>query len=240
MNIFLDFYNSILYYPIFNFLIFLYQAIPFKDFGLTIIVMTVLVKLVLLPLEFKALKSQKAFKRLQSVLDEIQKKYKDNKEEQGKALMEAYQKEGINPFSSIGMLFVQLPILIAIYQAFNLFSGIFRGENPVLPPVYSFVRFPESINFNFLGMIDLSRPFIWFAVLVGILQAILVFSSNKGLPKAVKPEEAMQRNMNYFFIGFIVLVLLKVPSALGLYFIVSLGLTVIQQYFVNKQYGTSQ
>lgn len=81
-------FTTIFYQPILNLLVFLYNIIPGHDIGLVIVVLTVLIKLVLWPLSQKALRSQQAINKLQPKIKEIQEKYKDNKEEQGKALMD--------------------------------------------------------------------------------------------------------------------------------------------------------
>src|SRR3989338_6875902 len=91
-------FNSILVYPLLNLLVFFYNFIP--DIGVVIILITVLVRLALLPSFHKSLKHQKALTALQPKMNEIKEKHKDNKEAQAKALMELYSVHKVNPLSS--------------------------------------------------------------------------------------------------------------------------------------------
>src|SRR4051812_11748270 len=93
--------NNILYQRLFNALIFLYDTIPGRDFGVAIIVLTILIRIILYPLLKKSIKSQKALQDLQPKIEEIQKKFKDNQEAQTKEIFEIYKREKINPFSGL-------------------------------------------------------------------------------------------------------------------------------------------
>src|SRR3990167_11232919 len=130
------FFNTILVYPLLNLLVFTYQYV--QDIGAAIIILTVLVRLALLPSFHKSLKHQKALTDLQPKLNEIKEKYKDNKEQQAKALMELYSVHKVNPLSSCLPLLVQLPILIALYQVF-----IQSLNGAELEGIYSFISRPE-------------------------------------------------------------------------------------------------
>lgn len=111
-------FNTILYQPLFNALIFLYQFLPGKDFGIAIIALTIIIRFLFYPLMAKSLKSQKIISDLQPKIQEIQQKYKNDREKQGKEMIKLYQKEKVNPFGGCLPLLVQLPILIALYRVF--------------------------------------------------------------------------------------------------------------------------
>ncbi|NCO32045.1 membrane protein insertase YidC, partial [bacterium] len=145
-------FNLIFYQPIYNLLLFLYKYLPGHDLGITIVVLTLIIRFILHPLSNYSLKNQKILTKLQPKILEIQKKYKDNKEEQTKATMELYQKEKINPFSGCLPLLLQLPILIALYQVF------LKGLDP------------KIFNLISLGIINLSKPNIFLALAKGFLQ----------------------------------------------------------------------
>ena len=117
-----EIYYTILYEPIFNAMIWLYDVLPFNDMGVAIILLTLAIKIVLFWPSLSALKSQKKLQETQPKIAEIRAKYKDNKEELGKHLMEFYKENKVNPFSSCLPLIIQLPILIALYRAF--FHGL--------------------------------------------------------------------------------------------------------------------
>lgn len=225
-------FNNFLYYPLFNFLVLIYNYLPGHDFGLAIILLTIIIRFIIYPISVKALNSQKTLQKLQPQLQEIQKKYKGDKEKQAKETLELYRKEKINPFSGLFLALVQLPILIALYNVF--WNGLKSGE---LNNLYSFVLNPININSTFLNIIDLSKPNLIFAVLAGVLQ---FFQTKMLVPKLENQTKKsdmtmiMQKNMVYFFPFITVIILLKLPSALGLYWIVSGVFSIIQQYFILK------
>lgn len=227
-------FNTVLYYPLFNSLIFIYNWLPGHDFGLAIIVLTIAIRLVLYPVAVRALHSQKALQALQPKLQEIQKKYAGDKEKQAQETMAMYRTEKINPFSGLFLALVQLPILIALYQVF--WQGL-RPEE--LNNLYSFVANPGSINSVFIGWVDLAKPSLWLAVGAGILQ----YYQTKMLlptPDASKPKEngmalMMQKQMVYLFPFITVIILWNLPSALGLYWIVSGAFSIVQQYYILKK-----
>jgi YidC/Oxa1 family membrane protein insertase len=227
-------FDVLLYQPLFNALVVFYNYLPGHDFGVAIIILTILIRLILYPVSVKALKSQKTLQSIQSKLQEIQKKYKDDKEKQVKETLELYRKEKINPFSGLFLAIIQFPILIALYWVF------WRGLNPSeLKNLYSFVSNPGQLSANFLGIINLSKPNIIFAFLAGIVQ----FYQTKTLtPKTPKKQtggtdvsQIMQKQMLYFFPILTVVILLGLPSALGLYWIASGAFSIIQQYFILKK-----
>ncbi|OGZ76006.1 MAG: hypothetical protein A3I87_01535, partial [Candidatus Staskawiczbacteria bacterium RIFCSPLOWO2_02_FULL_39_8] len=205
---------------------------PGHDFGVAIIVLTVVIKFVLYPLSVKALHSQKVLQRLQPKLQEIQSKFKNDKEKQAQETLELYRKEKINPFSGLFLVIIQLPILIALYRVFWL--GLKPEE---LGNLYSFVVNPIQINSMFLQMVDLAQPNLVFAILAGILQ---FFQTKMLMPKPDKAKAKdigtiMQKQMLYFFPFVTVIILLKLPSALGLYWIVSGIVSIAQQYYILKK-----
>ena len=228
-----NFFDFFLYFPLFNSLVLVYDYIPGHDFGLAIIFLTIIIRVILYPLSVKALKSQKTLQSLQPQLQELQKKYKDDKEKQAKETLELYRREKINPFSGLFLALVQFPILIALYRVF--WNGLKPKE---LSNLYGFVVNPVHINAIFLNMVDLSKPSLLFAVLAGILQ---FFQTKMLLPKLTKDQGKgadiavmMQKQMVYFFPFITVIILLRLPSALGLYWIVSGIFSIVQQYFILK------
>lgn len=226
-------FDVFLYRPLFNGLILIYNYLPGHDFGLAIICLTVIIKFILYPISVKAFKSQRVIQKLQPKLQEIQKKYKDDKEKQNKETLDLYLKEKINPFSGLFLVLVQVPILIALYRVF------WKGLKPEeLVNLYTFIINPIHINPAFLNLIDLSRPSLFFSVLAGILQfwqtKMLMVQPVKNQPEEVNINSIMQKQMVYFFPFITVIILLKLPSALGLYWIVSGVFSIIQQYIMLK------
>lgn len=227
-------FNAILYQPLFNGLILIYNFLPNHDFGLAIIFLTIIIRILLYPLSVKALHSQTKMQQLQPQIQEIQKKYKDDKEKQARETLELYRKEKINPFSGLFLALIQLPILIALYQVF--WHGLNAQE---LSNLYSFVQNPGQVHSLFLGFMDLAKPNIIFAFLAGIVQFVqtkmLMPTPSKEQKKSGDIASMMQTQMVYFFPILTVIILFRLPSALALYWIASGLFSVIQQYFMIKK-----
>lgn len=234
MQLLVQAFNTILYQPLLNILILLYEYLPGHDFGLAVIVLTILIKILFYPLGVKAIKSQKALSSLQPKIKEIQEKYKDNKEQQTREIMGLYKKEKINPFSGCLPLLIQLPVLIALYRVF--WHGLQPEQMTLL---YSFVPLPGIIDSTFFGIIDLANPNIVIAFLAGIFQFIQVKMTTPK-PKESKKQDSsfagqMQKQMLYFMPAFMVLILFRLPSAIGLYWLTTTLFTIIQQYVILKK-----
>ncbi len=230
----IKFFTVLLYYPLFNILVFLYNYLPGHDFGIAIILLTIIIRIILYPVSVKALNSQKTLQALQPKIQEIQKKYKNNKEQLAKETLELYRKEKINPFSGLFLAIIQLPILIALYTVF------WKGLNPSeLANLYSFVSSPGQINAIFLAVIDLSKANFVLAVLAGITQFFQTkMLTPKNAPSHVNGldmSQIMQKQMVYFFPIITVFILMSLPSAIGLYWTVSGIFSIIQQYFILKK-----
>jgi len=238
MELLINAFNLILYQPLFNALVLLYEYLPGQDFGIAVIVLTVLIRIIFYPLGVTAIKSQKALVELQPKLKEIQEKYKSDKEKQVKAMMELYQKEKINPFSGFLPLLIQLPILIALFQVF------WKGFGPErMTLLYSFVPHPGQIDPTFLGILNLATPSIILAFFAGITQFIQTKMITSKAPK-VKQKEGMaqfsdilQKQMLYFFPILTVFILWKLPAAIGLYWTVTTLFSIAQQYFILKPHA---
>jgi len=240
MELIVNAFNLILYQPLFNGLILLYQYLPVQDFGLAVIVLTCLIRLILYPLMTQSIKSQKALSELQPKIQEIQQKYKTDRERQAREMIGLYKKEKINPFSSFLPLLIQLPILIALFWVFMAFKD---GLDPAkLAVLYPFVSVPNLLEEpTLLGLINLAQSSLILAVLAGISQ---FFQTKMLIPKIKKAKtsdqmakfsEMMQKQMLYFFPIFIVFILLTLPAAISLYWIVTSLFSIGQQYLIFKK-----
>ncbi len=220
-----NFFNTIIIYPLLNLLVFFYNYIP--DIGAVIILVTVLVRLALLPSFHKSLKHQRALSALQPKMHEIREKYKDDKEAQAKATMELYKIHKVNPLSSCLPLLIQLPILIGLYQ---VFVRSLRGGQ--LVGLYSFITAPQSINPMFLHFLDLSKMNIYMAVIAGVLQ---YFLSKISLPPTQGTDQ-MSKMLSYQTLYFLPLITIvfgsRFPAGLTLYWIVTTLFGIGQQYYI--------
>ena len=239
-------FNLILYQPLLNALVLLYLYLPGHDFGIAVIILTILIKLLFYPLGVKSIKSQKALSTIQPKIKEIQEKYKSDKEKQTKEMMALYKEEKINPFSGCLPILIQLPVLIALYRVF--WKGL--QVDQVSSLLYGFIPSIGSINTSFLGIIDLSqsatimientRHYLWLNIILIALVGIAQFFQIKmTAPKTKSGKDnsfssQMQKQMQYFMPGFIILILFSLPSALALYFLTTTLFTIIQQYVILR------
>ncbi|MAF20584.1 MAG: hypothetical protein CMI55_02795 [Parcubacteria group bacterium] len=236
MGFIVDIFNQVLYLPLFNALIWLYNIIPGNDLGIAIIILTVLIRFIFYPLSRKAIRSQKVMSELQPKIKEIQKKCK-SKEEQMKQTMVLYKEHKINPVTGCLPILIQLPILLALYRVF--FTGISDPEK--LNNLYSFVAQPESLNVIFLGLIDLSERSIFLALLAGFFQFV---QSKMIMPKKSASQKQMKignidfsslmgQQMVYFMPLITIFIAWNLPAALPLYWVVVTVFGVVQQYFTK-------
>lgn len=236
MEFLINAFHLLLYQPLFNALILLYQFIPGQDFGVAIIVLTILIKILLYPLTSKAIQFQKTLIEIQPKIQELQQKFKNDKEKQVKEMMALYQKEKINPFSGFLPILIQIPILIALFKVFS--EGL-NSEQMIY--LYNFVPYPGAINFISFGIINLSQSNIFLAILTAIAQ---FFQTKRLAPKIKKNKNdnqmaqislIMQKQMLYLMPIFTLLFLSILPSALGLYWLVITLFSIGQHYLILKQ-----
>ena len=171
----MSFFDTVIVQPIFNLLMLIYSLIP--DFGVSIIIFTILVRLLLWPLVKKQLHHTKAMRKMQPELAKINKQYAKNPQMRNLAMMELYKKHNISVFGPIGILLIQFPILIAMYRVVQIFASnrtdlgkYVYGAVKNLPVANNLVNNPDQFNQNFLGIFDLTQHAISKnGVVVGLL-----------------------------------------------------------------------
>jgi YidC/Oxa1 family membrane protein insertase len=248
-------FNIIVYKPIYNLLIMVYNQLPWHDFGVAIILVTLLIKFILWPINKKQIESQKKMQELQPKIKAVQDKHKNDKEKQSKAIMELYKEQKTNPLSGCLPMIIQLVFLIAFYRVlYNISSNNMTVDSSQL---YSFVTNPGQINQYFLGIIDLSKgldiknltwsdlPQIILVVMAALSQYVqtkmLMSKQENKAPESEKKgketdfAQSMSKQMLYLgplltlFIGF------RLPAGLSLYWLVSTVFTIGQQKYIEKK-----
>jgi YidC/Oxa1 family membrane protein insertase len=167
--------------PLFNLLMGLYAVIPGGDFGVSIILFTILLRLALHPLVRRQLHQTKAMRRMQPELKEIKRKAKGNRQLEGVMMMELYKKHGVSPFRSIGLLLIQLPIFIALYLVIQIFT-LHRNELAKwtydflenIGPIKHIVENPQAFNEKLFGVVDLTQHAFSSGAINWILVALAV------------------------------------------------------------------
>jgi len=151
--------------PIFNLLVIIYALIPGHNFGLAIIIFTIVIRLLMWPIVKKQLHQAKAMRALQPEIKRIKKETKGNKQEESRLLMELYKERNISPFGSIGTLVIQLIVLLGLYQGLR---HVIADPSTLITNAYPFVRHLtwmkllagdiKKFDPTLFGFINLSRP----------------------------------------------------------------------------------
>jgi len=233
-------FDTLVYNPIYNVLIFLYNTVPGHDFGIAIILTTLVLKFILLPLSKQQIESQKKMQELQPKIKALQHKYKTDKEKQTRAVMEFYKENKVNPLAGCLPLIVQLTFLIAIYRVLiNISqSGLqVQGEN-----LYAFITNPGQIHHLFLSIVDLTHPNYVFAVLAAAAQyyqtKIMIARQPKTAPKDDNdaPDFATIMTKQMLIIGPMLTLFIgfTFPAGLSLYWLVSTLFMIAQQEYILK------
>lgn len=242
-------FNTTLYEPLFNTLIWIYHVLPLKDLGIAIILLTLVIKLALFWPSLSALKAQKKLQDTQPKIDELKKKYEGNKEELGRQLMGFYKTNKVNPFSSCLPLLIQLPILIALYKVFfgglstDPVTGILAADQ--VNHLYGWLRDVYAmtpINTTFLWFVDLAKTHnVYLAVLAGAAQfwqarMLSVKRAKLKVPGAKDEDLAAAMNKQMLYILPVVTVVFgyQFPAGVTLYWLATTAFTAVQQLYFLK------
>lgn len=226
--------------PIYNLVVWLYDTIALQDFGIAIILVTILIKVILMPLTARSVTSQKALQDLQPKMEEIKRQYKDDRERQAKEMMALYKQEKVNPMSSCFPILIQLPILLGLYNALR------RAIEPnAFDMLYTFVPAPEVFHTLFLGLVDLAHVSIPLAILAGAVQYVQTkMLQTQRPPKTVRDKDgamdedmaaAMTRSMTYTMPIMTIVFGATLPGGVTLYWLFSNIVSVLQQWFLFRK-----
>lgn len=232
-------FTEILYKPLYNVLVWLIDVLPHADIGFAVIILTIVVKVILFPLSKKAIKTQLLMKELEVPLKEIKEQYKENPQELAQKTFALYKEKGVNPFAGIFLVFIQLPVIIALYMVFS-HTGL-----PVINPdlLYSFISVPTNIQTMFLGFIDLiSHKSIIIAGLVLITQSIQIRLSlppqdSTSIPGGQFGQDFMKGlhfQMKFILPMITAIAAYSLISVVGLYWVVGNIFAIAQELYFRK------
>lgn len=224
----MNLFDLLIVQPIFNLLIGLYSTIPGGDFGIAIIIFTVIVRFLLYPLTKSMLHQTRVMRKLQPELVKIRKQNKNNKQLAGVQMMELYKKHGVNPFRPIGILLIQLPIFIGLYYVIRIFTE-HRGDIAKftydflegIAPIRDLIARPDQFNEKLFGFIDLTKTAFhqggieWFLILLAVIAGVTQYIMSKQttpqdqskrrlrdiMAEAAQGKEADQAEMNAIVMG---------------------------------------
>ncbi len=191
------------------------------NYGISIIIITILMRIIVFPLTLKQEKSMKKLKELQPELDMLKEKYKDNPQEYQKQMAEVYKNNNVNPLGGCLPLLIQLPVFVALYYAFS---------GNTIPNDATFLWF------------NLKKPDSLFKVgtfafnLLPILNTGVTYVQQKIMSDATKGQEtnSQMQTMLYMMPVMMLVLFYNMPSGVTLYYLISGFLSLVQQYFVMK------
>lgn len=228
-------FNLIVFQPLYNGLVFLMDVLPWADAGVAVILFTIVVKTILLPLSKKAVVTQMKMKEIEPQLKELKEKYKTDQKKQAEELLKLY-------ISSILLIFIQLPIIFALYF-------IFLKGFPVIQTdlLYSFIPKPEQVNTIFLGFVDVTSKSIFLAFLASITN---FFQIRYSMPapkhdpsdRSFKADLArsMHIQMRYVFPVVVFFIAYSISAAIAIYWTTSNIFAIAQELYFRKRLNKKQ
>jgi len=234
------FFNTVFYNPIYNALVALVALIPGGDVGVAVILVTVVIRLILLPFSLSAARTQRAMKVLEPKLKALKEKYKSNKEKEALETLALYREGNVNPFASILTVFVQIPVLLALYWVFY-YEPFSTVASINMARLYAFTPLPHFISLQFLGFISVAGKSITLAVLAGLTQYLQAHMALSGTMKPSK-EKNMQNDfqrvmglqLKYVFPFLIGTISYTTSGAIALYFITTNIAGALQEIHVRR------
>ena len=231
------FFHAVFYNPIYNTLVALVALVPGGDVGVAVILLTILIRLILLPFSLSAARTQRAMKTLEPKIKELKEKHKGDKEKEALETLSLYREAKVNPFASILTVFIQIPVLLALYWVFynEPFSTINAARLYTLTPV------PDFISLEFLGIISVAGKSIILAILAGLTQFLQAHMALSGTMKP-SPGGGMQNDfqrvmgmqLKYVFPFLIGAISYTTSGAIALYFITTNLAGSLQEWHVRR------
>lgn len=201
-------FDTLIVQPIFNLLVLIYAVLPGHNFGLAIILFTIVVRLLMWPLVKKQLHQVKVMRSIQPDIKRIKAQTKGDKRQEQILVMELYKERGINPFGSIGVLFIQLPILIGLYSGLNKvihdpgqIVDFAYGVMQHLPWIEHLASNIREFDMTLFGVVDLTRSAMgnngvyWPAMLIVLASAVAQFFQSKQLSPTTKDSRSLRQIM---------------------------------------------
>ncbi len=229
-----ELWNLILLDPLLNGLIVISRAF-FDNFGIAIIILTVIVRLITIPLTLRQLRVSKVMAELQPRMKELQKKYSKEKEKMSSETMKLYKEYGVNPLGCVLPMVIQFPIWIALYQSIMLAlaatpEALFDLSGHLYP--WSVVHSAVPLANQWLWL-DLGRPDPYFVMPVLVAASMWVQQKMMTMPSMDPSQSQMNTMMGTMMPLLFGFMTLSFPSGLAIYWVASNIIGIVIQYFVT-------
>lgn len=229
-----DAWNTVLLEPMLNFLILLSNAF-FDNFGVAIIILVIITRLIMLPLTMKQLRSTRAMSTLQPKMAELQKKYGKDKQQLQQEMMKLYKEHKINPLGCLGPMLLQLPIWIALYQ--SILKALAAAPEELLglsQRLYSLSTIHQAVplNADFLWL-NLAQPDRYFILPILVAASMWIMQKMSVIPTADPRQQSMNNMLQWLMPLMFAFFTLSFPSGLALYWVISNIIGIVMQYFVT-------
>jgi YidC/Oxa1 family membrane protein insertase len=229
-------FHTVFYNPIYNVLVALVALVPGSDVGIAVILLTIIIRLILLPFSISAVRTQRSMKLLEPKLKALKEKHKNDKEKEALETLALYREAKVNPFASILTVSIQIPVLLALYWVF--YYEPFPAIN--MARLYMFTPVPATISLYFLGFISVTGKSIVLAVLAGLTQLLQAHMTLNGTMK-LSPQEGFQGDfqkiigmqLKYVFPFLIATISYTTSGAVALYFIATNIAGSIQEWHMR-------
>ena len=233
-------WNTLIFQPLLNLLLFLYALIG-RNFGLAVIVFTVLVRVLTLPVTMQQMRSAKASQDMQPKLAELQQKYKGDKEKLAQEQMKLYKESGVSPLGCLVPTLIQLPVWFGLYQSItaalpqnplqllNLARHIYQ-RFPILSSVVPSSLIPMHAGFLWL---NLGRPDPYYVIPILTVATMWIQQKMMAPQNAEPQQQAMSQSMELMMPLMFGWITINLASGLGLYFVATNVVGIIQQYFTS-------
>ena len=200
------------------------------NFGIAIVLITVMIRLVFFPLASYSFKSMAQMKALQPEMARLKDLHKDDKVKLQQAIMALYKKEQINPASGCLPVLIQIPFFFAIYKM--LFISLEMRHQPFFGWIKDLSASDPTTIFNLFGLLPFTPPSFLIIGIWPILMGLTMFIQQKLNPA---PTDPIQAKIFMFFPVFLTVILASFPSGLVVYWTVNNILTIAQQWFIMKR-----
>ena len=231
------FFHTVFYNPIYNALVALVALVPGSDVGIAVILLTIIIRLILLPFSLSAARTQREMKILEPKIKALKEIHKGDKEKEALETLALYKEAQVNPFATILMVFIQIPILLALYWVF--YYEPFPAIN--VARLYALTPIPHTASLEFLGLISVAGKSLVLAVLAGLTQLL---QAHMALSGTMKPsaEGGMQNDfqriiglqLKYVFPFLIAAISYTTSGAVALYFIATNLAGSVQEWHVKR------